>query len=310
MAAANRTQYQSRKDRKDGILAVLISSPVMLFITLFSLLPFAASFLLCFTDYALVKQQVSFVGLKNFEGIINNRSFWQTIEATLTLSLGSIACTVLLGMFYAVVLSFDIPGKSVLKAIVLLPWVVPELVAGYVWKMMFTTDFGWVYHWLVRFGVIDAGTGLFTHVAVTRWIVIACFAWRSAPFMSIMLYAQLKTLPTDQIEASRIDGANALQGFFHITLPWLMPVLKRCSLLQYVWAFNSFTIIYALTSGGPGIKTATLPFMMQQTAFTNFMFGKGSAYAVIILLLLGLSLAALFGLRTVWRLAITREVKS
>ncbi len=167
-----------------------------------------------------------------------------------------------------------------------MPWIIPESVTAYVWKWLFSSDTGMVYYLLLKGGFITEGTSFFFDRTLAMLMIILANVWRTAPFVAIMTYAKMTAVPVSHIEAAKIDGAGELKAFMYIKIPWMMPILKRCTLLLFVWSFNSFTIIYILTNGGPAGGTTTLPYLIRQAGFQNFNFGQATALSVISLLII------------------------
>jgi multiple sugar transport system permease protein len=124
--------------------------------------------------------------------------------------------------------------------------------------------------------------------------VILGNTWRGFDFVAVMTYAKLKTLPTEQVEVALIEGANPVQRFIHVTIPWIFPVLKRCAFLIFVWTFNAFSIIHAMTKGGPGNSTETFPVMIQRIAFRVLDFGRATTLGTISALIIIIVLVLVF----------------
>ena len=192
----------------------------------------------------------------------------------------------LLGMFYAIIMTFKIKGISIIKALILMPWIIPESVTAYVWKWLFSADTGLIYYILLRLGVISEGTSFFFNGNLAMLMVILANVWRTAPFVAIMTYAKLTAVPDSQIEAAKIDGASSLQAFAYIKIPWIMPIVERCIMLLFVWSFNSFSIIYILTNGGPAGDKTTLPYLIRQAGFVNFNFSRAATLSAVSLLII------------------------
>ena len=214
--------------------------------------------------------------------ILADRASVSAIKLTMVFIAGCVGLTMALGMFYAVVMTFRIKGISIVKAIILMPWIIPESVTAYVWKWLFSADSGLIYYILLKTGLITSETSFFFDGKLAMAMIILANVWRTAPFVAIMTYAKLSAVPDGHVEAARIDGANALQVFRYIKIPWMMPIIKRCALLLFVWSFNSFSIIYILTNGGPAGATTTLPYLIRQAGFQNFNFSRAAAqYAAL-----------------------------
>lgn len=289
--------------KRTRLLPYLYSAPFFFLILAFSIFPFLLNIGMSFTDYSLKRTEWKWVGLKNYRTILSDPASWKAIRLTAVFIIGCVVLTMLLGMFYAVVMTFRVKGITVMKAIILMPWIIPESVTAYVWKWLFSADSGLIYYILLKTGLIREGTSFFFDGNLAMLMVILANVWRTAPFVAIMAYAKLSAVPDGHVEAARIDGANAVQVFRYIKLPWMAPVLQRCAMLLFVWSFNSFTIIYILTNGGPAGATTTLPYLIRQAGFQTFQFSRAAALSVISLLIILLCwLAAKLVFALVWKI--------
>jgi multiple sugar transport system permease protein len=252
----------------------------------FMVLPFFINIGISFTNFSMTRKNIAFVGLKNYVDLLSNPQIFEAIGRTFIFIFGCVTIIMLLGIYLAMVMTMDLWGINILKAVILLPWIIPESVTSYVWKWLFSADTGMIYYILFQAGFLEEKVSFFFDRRLAMTMIILANAWRTAPFVAIMTYAQFRTLPQSHVEAAYIDGANTIQRFFYITIPWLSPILRRCTILLFVWSFNSFTIIYILTGGGPAGATTTLPFLIRQMAFENFHFGRATTLSVISLLII------------------------
>lgn len=278
------------RDRNQTV-PFLYSTPLIICFCTFMILPFLATIVLSFTNFSLQQinnpnRAVHFVGLKNYISIWDNGRLLKIIGRTYVWMLGSVVLGLVVGCFYAVVMSFDIKGKSFLKAVILMPWVLPSVVTGYVIKLIFSSGYGVLWGLLVKMGILSPDSTLLSDPKAAMLLVIIANTWRAAPYVAIMIYGKLSSLPRSHIEAASIDGANSLQSFIYITVPWMWPIIKRCGLLLFMWSFNAYAIIYSMTNGGPANATTILPIALRNVAFGQYAFGKGAAYGVVILILL------------------------
>jgi multiple sugar transport system permease protein len=280
-------------------LPYLLFLPALLVLAVMFVYPFFSNIYISFLDYTLTQQEKPFIFLKNYIEVVQSRYFVEILVRTVIWTVANLFFLVLLGLTTSMLLMTKFIGKGLLQACLLIPWVLPEIVTGYTWKWMLTSDYGIVNTTLDQLGLLSADFSWFSNGTMALIAVIIANVWRAFPFMTLMFYAKLKTMPNERIEAARIDGASSLQIFWHITLNFLRPIIERCSLLAFIWTFGSFSIIYTLTGGGPIGKTETFPYIIQKTAFTEFAFGKASAISIImfiiilIVLLFGFALAKL-----------------
>jgi multiple sugar transport system permease protein len=273
---------------RDQTTPLLFSVPVLICIITYMLLPSFLTIIISFTDYSLQKLNnpgnlIRFMGFRNIISLWDEGRLMRMVGRTFIWMMGSLGFGIVVGVFYAVVMTFDVKGKNLLKAVILMPWVLPEVVTGYVMRWMFMSEQGIIWTLLVKTGLLSKATPLLSVPGTAMLLVIIANTWRAAPFVSIMVYGKLRTLPDSHMEAAKIDGANALQSFIYIIIPWIWPIVKRCSLLLFIWSFNAYAIIYTMTNGGPANATTTLPIALRNMAFGQYNFGKGGAYGVIIL---------------------------
>jgi multiple sugar transport system permease protein len=274
----------------DQFYGFLLSAPGVLLVIIFTVFPFILNVLISFTGYTLIVPDLSFIGLRNYREVLRDGVLLDTTRRTLIWTVGNFIPVFVLGILASLVMNSDIRGINILRALILLPWILPEVVTGYTFQWMLSGDYGIIWTYLVRSGIVSPDFTFFADARGAMFAVILGNTWRGFDFVAVMTYAKLRTLPTEQVEAALIEGANVVQRFIHITIPWVFPVLQRCAFLIFVWTFNAFSIIHAMTRGGPGNATETFPVMIQRIAFRVFDFGRattlGTVSALIIILIL------------------------
>ncbi|KLK90936.1 ABC transporter permease [Microvirga vignae] len=254
------------------VLAMLIAYPV------------AYTGLLSVTD-----SQSNFVGVKNFATVLRSRTTPQAFWNTLYWVGGSIVFQVLLGTATAILLNQRFPGRSVVRSIALIPWVIPSIVAATTFAWMFHTEFGIINYMMTAPGLIEHPIGWLTNRDTVMPVLIAINVWKLFPFVAVMVLAGLQSIPKELYEAARVDGANFWEEVRHIMLPQVRPVLVAVTLLLVIWGLNSITIIYAITRGGPANSTLITPIQIFRIAFENVQFNQAAAlsgmfFAVAILI--------------------------
>lgn len=288
------------KKTYNRIMPYLYSTPFFVLIFIFMLCPFVLNIGISFTNYSMTGRELQFTGLKNYSDILSNPSTWGAMKLTVLFIVGCVCLTMLLGLFYAIVMTFKIKGSIIIKAFILMPWIIPESVTAYVWKWLFSSDTGMIYYILLKTGLIQEGTSFFFNGTLAMVMVILANVWRTAPFVAVMTYAKLSAVPDSYIEAAKMDGGNALEVFRYIKIPWIAPILNRCAMLLFVWSFNSFSIIYILTNGGPAGATTTLPYLIRQAGFQNFNFAQAAALSVIALVIILICFGVAGGATFAW----------
>lgn len=238
-----------------------------------------------------------FVGFDNYAQMLSDERFWHSLTLTGIYTVSTVALQLVIGLGLAL-LVLQIPaGQWLFRVIAILPIVLAPVVVGMFWRTLMLTP---------EFGVVDYASrslGLGSH----NWLgdptlalvsVIVIHTWQWTPFAFLVLLASLAALPPDVFEAARIDRANALQRFWHLTLPLIRPAIVIVVILRSVIALSAFAAVYAATGGGPGTATEILNLYAYRTAFLELDFGYGSALAVSLLVITLCVSAALFHLRT------------
>ena len=222
-----------------------------------------------------------FVGLSNFAAVLKPRVTTQAFLNTIVWVLGSIVFQVILGIATAILLNQNFRGRGVLRAVTLIPWVVPSIVAATTWAWMFHTEFGIINYMLTSPGIIEKPMGWLTNKDTVLPVLIAINVWKLFPFVAIMVLAGLQSIPNDLYEAARVDGANFWDEVWHVMLPSVRPVIVAVTLLLVIWGLNAITIIYAITKGGPANKTLITPIQIFRTAFESVQFNQAAALSVM-----------------------------
>ncbi|MBM4419383.1 MAG: ABC transporter permease subunit [Chloroflexi bacterium] len=198
---------------------------------------------------------VAFVGLGNYLDLWTDPMFRDSVTQTAQFTLFSVFFKFWLGLAAAVMLHQKIKFRNILTALVLLPWIVPEVVTALAWRGIFDPVFGGLNNALLAIGVIEKGIPWLGVPELALPAVIAVNVWKGIPFFTVTLLAGMKAIDSELYDAAAVDGANAWRRFLHITLPGLRYVIIVCTLLSTIWTFNNFGIIYLLTGGGPGGAT-------------------------------------------------------
>jgi multiple sugar transport system permease protein len=229
--------------------------------------------------------------LDHYAALARSATFWQVVATTAWFVLASVAVHLLLGLAVALALHRPFPGRTLARVVMLLPWVVPDVVAGIVWKWVFNPLYGVLNDLLLRAGLVDQPVDWLAHPALALPSVIVANIWRGFPFVMIVLLAGLQGIREDLYEAAAIDGAGPLARFRDVTLPGLRKVLVVALALDTVWEVRRFGLVQAMTGGGPGIATEVLSTQVFRQYFQFFRFEYASAMAIAMTgLLLVLSL--------------------
>jgi multiple sugar transport system permease protein len=222
----------------------------------------------------LVFHERRFVALDNYAFLVHDPRFWSALGNTAYFAVVAVTLELLVGLAFALLLDGAVPGRGLLRASILVPWAIPTVVSAKLWAWLFNPDYGLVTHALGG-GVDVLGTpGRAMHAA------ILVDAWKTTPFVTLLLLAGLKTIPEDVYRAAEVDGASRLRVFRSITLPLLAPTIVLTLVFRTLDAFRVFDAIYVLTEGGPANTTETLSIYAYKTLMRAGDFGYGSTLAV------------------------------
>jgi multiple sugar transport system permease protein len=277
------TSARPRRGIGDTARAYLLNAPAMIVIGLLVAYPIGYSFWLSLHRYNLKLPALErFVWFQNYISLVSDPVFLSSLRVTVGFVVVVLGLTVILGTTLALVLNETFLGRGVLRSLVLLPWAMPGVVNGLMWRTIFDAKTGALNGLLTQLGLIDSyhawltsGTGAFLFTALAQ-------VWNTLPFSVIILLAGLSTIPSELYDAATVDRAGALQRFGQVTLPWLLHPLLIVLILETMNAFRAFDTIYVLTGGGPGDATTTIALLDVQTVLTFTDFGLGSAYAWVI----------------------------
>ena len=223
-----------------------------------------------------------FIGAQNYIEAFSDSRFWDAIGHTVIFAVASVTIELVVGLALAIAVDSMTRGRGVVRTAMLLPWAVPTVVVGLVWRFIFETPGGLVNTILFRAGVM-AQPPIWFADRVAAWVpVILADVWKTAPFVAILLLAGLQVIDTSLYEAAQIDGASSWQQFTRITLPLLRPALLVALIFRTVDAFRVFDVIYVMTGGGPGTATEPIALYTFSALLENLRFGFGSALSVII----------------------------
>ncbi|EIM25342.1 carbohydrate ABC transporter permease [Microvirga lotononidis] len=238
------------------------------------------------TPPSLQLRDKEFVGIDNYTLILSSDVFWRVTANTFIWTLASTAFAFILGLGSALALNQEFIGRGVLRAILIIPWVISAVAASYIWKWIYHSDFGLIGAVLVGLGLTNRPPNLIDSVGTVLPSLIVVNVWREFPFAMIMLTAGLQTVPDQLLRAAKVDGASAWQRFWHVTFPHLQGVSTVTILLLAVSNFNSFIIPWIMTGGGPSNASHIWITHIYELAFGRQRWGIASAYSVLLFLIL------------------------
>ncbi|WP_222430792.1 carbohydrate ABC transporter permease [Cohnella terricola] len=282
---------------KSGMRGLWFIMPAVVTLLLLITYPLIYGAYISFFDTNLITKW-NFVGLKHYVNIFSNTEFVERILLTLHYTFWVVVGHFVIGTGLALILNMKLKGITVFRVILILPWLFPEVVVGLLWKWLFNPLYGLFNAVLMKVGLIDDPVSWLGDEKTAFAAVIVVSIWKGFPMVMMLLLAGLQSIPEDIYEAARIDGCTRSAAFRYVTLPALMPVMVVTLILDTVWWFKHFTMIWILTQGGPGNATNVVSIDIFKQAFEFFNFGKASAMAILVFFvcwLMGYGYRRLFG---------------
>ncbi len=298
--AMNSIKRRLTLQQQDARTAWLLLTPSLLVMLGVTLWPVISTFILSFFHVPTGINQVrTFVGFANYIEMLKDQLFWATIGRTLYFTVVSVGLELALGLAIAQLIHSRPWGWQFLRFALIIPWAVPTIVNGAMWRWIYSADFGALNGLLLHLGLIKQYVPWLTLPNMAMNLVIVADIWHTMPFVALVLQAALAGLPEDLDEAASVDGANAWQRFWQIRIPLLRPAILVALIVRTVDAFRVFDIVYIITSGGPAYKTLTITYL---TYLNSFAFGKqGTGAALSFLISAFTIIMALLYIRFLYR---------
>lgn len=255
-------------------------SPTVLIMLVMTAYPLIFTLIYGFTDLNLMKRNnVNFIGLDNYAKLLKNRYFIQSVFNTIKFTVFSVIFEVLFGFILAVYVNSLKHFQKAMRLLILLPYLLPAVTVALSWRMMLSPNYGIINQVLETL-----------HLPVHNWfadiktafpMLVLIDVWQNTPFVFLLLYAALQSVPQSQYEAAKIDGANTLQQIFYVTIPNIAGNLALCALMRTIDTFRLFEKVNLLTGGGPANSTSTITQYLYNFGIKSFKFGFGSAGAIV-----------------------------
>lgn len=255
-----------------------LMAPSVLFLLVWMIVPLAMTLYYSFQDYNLMMPDMrGFAGGLSYELLFTDPVFWDALLNTLLLVATCLLVTVVAGLALALLFNRTFVGRGIARTLAISPFFVMPVVTGLIWKYMLLDPVYGLFSWVMRSVGLEPVQWLSSYPLLS---VVMMISWEWTPFALLILLTGLQSLPEDQLEAVRLDGANRWQEFRHIVLPHLGQVLYVVIMLESIFFLTSFAEIYATTSGGPGTATTNLPYYIYLSAFFQYDIGLSSAAAI------------------------------
>lgn len=278
------TLYERLSNR--SLMIVLTVVPVLLLLTFVLILPIIWAVRASLFEISLFQQDWTWVGVQNYAQTLTDSAFQASLWRSMIFAVGSVAIQLVVGTGIALVIAREFPFNKGVRAVALLPYLIPTALLGYVGVWMFNTNWGIINSILIQLGIIEYGLEWFGNPDTAMLLLMITTAWKYAIFVTILVLARLQSIPDGYYDAARIAGASKWERFRDITLPNLKGVIFIVVLLRGVWMFNTYDIISVMTNGGPGSATTTAAIYAYEVAFENYQLGRSAAVSVVLFVIL------------------------
>ncbi len=288
MRAEIRTTPRRRRVSRD-LLNYLFVLPAVLYILVTMVYPIFYNLRMSFQDVTIstfLSGNATWIGLENYRALVENDAFWHSLRLSVSFTVFSLIGQLTIGFALALFFSKPFPGNGVLRAFLLVGWMLPTVITGGLFRFILDGDFGVLNYALQELNLIDKPRYWLVDPDTALAGTILANIWVGIPFNMVLLLSGLQGINRDLYEAASVDGANAWRRFRSITFPLMMPVALSVVLLGLIYTFKVFDLIYIMTAGGPVNATTVLPIQAYQQTFQFFNFSTGAATNSVILLLL------------------------
>ena len=275
----------------DKIFAIALMIPAIITTVSFILVPVVESIYRSFFDYK-VRNIISgqpgvWNNFANYTKLFSNGKLIPSMTNTLAFVFGVVIAQFVLGMALALILNSNVKFSRFIRSIMMVPWVVPTLISGLVWLWMFQPQYGLVKYFV---GILTKGRitdfAILNNPATAMFGVSVAALWKQIPLATLLLLAGLANVPEDMQEAAKIDGANGVQRFFRIVLPYMKSVIKVTVSMSIIENFKQFPLFWTMTGGGPNNSTTTMAILSYREAFVSNNFGSGAAVTTVWMLMM------------------------
>jgi multiple sugar transport system permease protein len=271
-----------------NLAGYLFIAPAFLFLALVVAIPIFTTFELSFQELDVRTKTSEFVGWANYLKLTGDRLFWWSFLNSLIFALASTIGHAAVGLICALLLTAKWGTRrirNIVRGLLILPWLFSLAAAGLIWGLLYQSS-GPVNYLLLSTGLVSSPVDFLGDPQLALWSLIFINVWKAYPFYFVMILAGLQSIPEELGQAAEIDGANAWQRFWHVTLPMLKPVLVASTAIDMITTVTTFDLVKIMTNGGPLRSTQTLAFYIWQVGFRDVNFGFGAAMSVVMLVTL------------------------
>jgi putative chitobiose transport system permease protein len=257
-------------------------TPLVLLLVFF-VLPVCQTFWMSLQDYGQDLYQPQFVGLENYQTLVESPAFWKALGNTFLVVLGVVPAMCILPIVMALLINQQLKGIALFRTLIYLPVIISMVVVGIAWKWLYAYD------GLINYGLTLLGlpkTGWLVNPDIALWAVMLVIVWKGLAYYMMMYLAHLQSISQELYQAAEIDGANRLQKHWHITIPALWPTIIMVAIISTIGSLKVFTEIYVMTQGGPVGSTQTLVYQIYEQAFQSLDLGLASAGGLVLMVIL------------------------
>lgn len=288
MVTSDKQAVQGSSNTKGRHLGLLLALPALVYIAVFLLTPLFYNLWISVSDANganLITGNFSPRGFTNYSDVLADDGFINGVWLSIVFTVSCLVLQFIIGYALALFFRRPFPGNGIVRALLLVGWILPPVVTGTIFKWMFDSDYGVFNYFLTSLGIIDSPIQWLTGSTTAMISVITANLWVGIPFNMLLLLSGLHTIDDGFYEAAQVDGAGAVRCFISITEPLMRPVVVSVLLLGVINTYKVFDLIFIMTKGGPVEATTTLPVYTYAETFSLFEFGKGAAASTLTLVL-------------------------
>ncbi len=275
-----------RKKVKTTMISYLFMAPALIILGIFVFYPIVFSIPLAFTNYSAVGGTTKFIGLYNFERLVRDPDFWLALKNS-CLFVVVVPILQLLSILLALLMNQKFHGNAALRVLIYMPVVTSMVAVSIIWKFIFEDD-GLINALLMNWNIIDKPISFLFESKIALIVLMGVTIWQGIGYYMMMYLSALQSFPTEILDASKIDGANAWQTFWKIRLPLLKNQIGFCSLISTIAAVGVFDVVFTMTNGGPNKSTYVINYYSYKMAFTNYDFGYSAAIGLVSAVIIGI----------------------
>ncbi|ROR25290.1 multiple sugar transport system permease protein [Mobilisporobacter senegalensis] len=280
-----------KKTTKDKLFALALLTPSIIVTVMFILVPVFDSVIKSFQNYKIKNIIAKIPGewnnFDNYVKLFSNNKLLPSIQLTLIFVGGVVLSQFILGMAMALVLNSNLKGARFIRSVMMAPWIVPTIISGLIWMWIYQPQYGLLKYVVNIFSFGNVSDFAMLNNPATALLGIAIAAlWKQIPLTALLLVSGLANVPEETMEAATVDGANAVDRFFHITIPYMKSVIKVTASMAIIENFKQFPLIWTMTGGGPNNSTSTLAILSYREAFVSNNLGSGAAVTTVWMLLM------------------------